>query len=322
MRCILFVFSAFYLIVTPAVFAEESSTSDFTPISNEGYKAIIQFYQYDTTIPLNTRVFVESSPAKTREKIVFTGSNDKQVPGYLELPKKGDGPYPCVLLIHGLGESKNNWWEDNNIAHLGDIKKYLLESGYAVVALDALYHGERIAENQYENPGTFLSKYGWFFKHRNMIIHSTIDYRRLLDYLETRTDIDMTKIGAIGYSLGGTMTFLLTAVDSRVKVSVACVVTPWSKTIFELGKILSSPEDLNDFRRSAISPNNFAHAIGSRPFLMIMGREDPFYTEEEGNQLFDLVPGPTKEIIWFDSGHVLPAKYVQKAVGWFQSHLK
>lgn len=56
-----------------------------------------------------------------------------------------------------------------------------------------------------------------------MIVQSVIEYRRAIDYLETRSEIDTDKIGLIGYSIGGVMTFILTGIDSRIDVSVACV---------------------------------------------------------------------------------------------------
>lgn len=53
-----------------------------------------------------------------------------------------------------------------------------------------------------------------------MVVQSTLEYRRALDYLETRKEIDSERIGAIGYSLGSVVTFILTAIDERVKTTV------------------------------------------------------------------------------------------------------
>lgn len=316
--------SIFFLLGIASVFAQEPSVSDFTPASPDAFAAILQFYQYDSTIPLDAKIVQEPSffGEKTREKIVFTGVNDKRVPGYLELPKSGDAPYPCILLIHGLTSSKDEWWDMDSPAHNGELTQSLLKSGFAVVALDSDYHGERIKDNDYESPDQMVFVKGWLNRSRDMTLHSVLDYRRLMDYLATRSEIDSTRIGVIGYSMGGAMTFLLAAVDDRIKTAVACVTSPNSKTIFKMFGVPFTPETLMAFRLGATSPNNFAHAIGSCPFLMLMGKQDTFYTEEEANQLYQLIPGPTKELTFFDSGHMLPAEWVPKAANWFQTYLK
>ena len=49
------------------------------------------------------------------------------------------------------------------------------------------------------------------------------DVMRLIDFLETREDIDGTRIGLIGFSKGGIETYLAAAVDPRVAVAVPCI---------------------------------------------------------------------------------------------------
>jgi dienelactone hydrolase len=46
---------------------------------------------------------------------------------------------------------------------------------------------------------------------------------RLIDYLETRPDVDAGRIGAIGFSKGGMELYLAAAVDPRIRVSVPCI---------------------------------------------------------------------------------------------------
>ena len=111
------------------------------------------------------------------------------------------------------------------------------------------------------------------------------------------------------------MTFFLTGVEPRVKVSVAAA-TPL------MGK--GSPADnpnYSNYQLSAISPRNYARAIDNRPFLMLMGSKDIYYTGDEARQVFELIESQTKDIIFYESGHQLPGDYIEATVGWFQNHL-
>jgi predicted esterase len=289
------------LMIQHLAIAQTQTPFKIESVGEEAFRVILQFFQYDKGIPLEARVVDRQDNSDyVREKIVFRGVRDSRVPGYLAIPKTGEASYPCVLQIHGLNGSKSTFWDDEKG---GPLTKELLEAGFAVLSLDAQYHGERMSSNDYESPGKMFKR-GWSNKTREMVIQSTVEYRRALDYLETRTEIDNTRIGIIGYSMGGIMTFCLTGVEPRIKVSVACVTPPFKD------------------RFSPWAPQNFARAVSGRPYLMLMGRKDQVYTEEQAQQLYELIESPTKELFFYDSGHRLPPDHTKKALEWFQAYLK
>ncbi|WP_073061049.1 dienelactone hydrolase family protein [Fodinibius roseus] len=272
------------------------------PVESEAFEVMQQFFDYDQTVPLEADVIGRlEKPGYIRERISFRGALGSKVPGYLALPTNKMGPYPVVLLLHGVTSSKESWWEENSTMRKLTIQ--LLESGYAALSLDTEYHGERSSNNELDSPIALLENER-FVQYRDMIMRSTIDYRRGMDYLTTRTEIDTTRIGMIGYSMGGMMTFMLSAVDSRIKTSVACV----------------SPIVTVPYLPTGV--HHHAPYIHEVPFLMLMGKNDgQNYTEAQARQLHDLIGSDTKELIFFDSGHMLPAEWTDRAVYWIGKHL-
>ena len=147
---------------------------------------------------------------------------------------------------------------------------------------------------------------GWYRRWIEMMIQSVIDYRRAVDYLETRPEIDASRIGVHGYSMGGMMAFILTGVEPRVRVTVACVAGK-QKTEYE--------------KYALIAPHNFTRDVGTRPFLMMMGKKDTLVPEAYSRKLYSLIEAPSTKFILYDSGHRLPDEYISESLGWFQGHL-
>lgn len=277
------------------------------PVPRPAFGVLATIYQYDRDYPLNPQVVRrEEDSLYVRERVVFRSTRDGMVTAYVALPRRGQGPYPLVLLLHSLTGSKEDWWQVGNYTSGGDVTYALLRAGFAVAMLDIQYHGDRRAYNGFEDPGPMVLQHNWSNRYREMIVQSVIDYRALLDILALRADIDSNRVAALGYSLGGMMTFILTAVDPRIRAAVACASPPFQRNPL----------------RAAVAPQNFAPAVDGRPFLLIAGSRDGTNIVAETTALFNLIASDRKDLRFFDSDHQLPRAYVDSASQWLGRHVR
>lgn len=232
------------------------------------------------------------------QKIYFKAFDDTRVSSYLFLPRNTKEKRPCVLAIHGLTNSKENWMSIDGYTKGGNVTKTLLNAGYAVFALDSRFHGENYTGDDKDEQREFVvdNKYEYFFA-------TLDDYKRAIDYLEIREEINKDRIGVIGYSSGGTFTFGLANRDKRLKAAIACV-PPIIPT-------LKSPTETH---------MNYQN-ITDTPMLMLMGKKDSNYITEDARMLFDQLPVTEKDIIFFNAGHSLPVEYTESVLEWFDKYL-
>lgn len=145
----------------------------------------------------------------------FAADAEQRVPGILVKQAKAAGRQPVVIALHGTGGNKES--------QLGLLKE-VAGRGFIGVAIDGRYHGERskTGKGAAEYVEAILRAYRTGQEHP--FLYDTVwDVLRLLDYLETRADVDPQRIGLIGFSKGGMETYLAAAVDPRIAVAVPCI---------------------------------------------------------------------------------------------------
>lgn len=293
----------FFFTLTYGQDIKKDTKTELPSVSNEVFESIAQFYNYDKGIPLDAKIVGKQEFSYgNREKIIFKGVNNSTVPAYLAIPKNGATTHPVVVIADGIYGSKENWFEDNSWPKGGLITKSFLRAGFAVMILDAAYHGERTSDYDYVSPPFPLT---FPNEARHMVIQTATEYRRAMDYLSTRSEIDASRIGMMGLSMGALITFQLSSVDPRIKTAVAGLVPP--PKLPEL---------------QAVDVCTFANHVSCNSFLMFMGNKDGFYTMEEARELYDRIPIAQKEFVEYNVGHEPPAEYVEKVTDWFEKNLK
>ena len=276
---------------------QQEHRTDFSPTTDEVFEVLEQFYAYDRGLPLAPRI-VESweDDGIAHEKVVFTTQNGERVPGELSIPQVGRR-VPVVTLIHGLGSSKDRWGRPDR-AHLRDS---LLASGIGVYAFDLRFHGERSAENDYQNPIYLTFGDSLYTRNRDMIIGSTVDARRALDYLSARPAVDPNRIAIAGYSLGGLIALYLSALEPRLVTVVGCAVPTTTSPL---------PTDAFQFAARA-----------TVPAALLIGESDWLSSPADARKLHGLLPKESA-LTFFDAGHSLPPEFAVEAASWLIDRLR
>ena len=274
------------------------------------------FYKYDKDLPFNLeeKVFKETDKY-TLYRWEFDSTHGKRVTALFSVPKGVKGPFPVVLFLHGYTGNK------------GDVVTALdamSPLGYAALALDAEYHGERAVPGK-----NMYSKL--LYSTRDAMMQTIVDYRRAMDILETRPEIDKNRIGYIGGSMGGIFGAVLAAVDTRIRATVLAVGgADWgflinASVVSQALGLASGEHPLKPklFREvvAPVDPINWAQKISPRPVLMLNATHDVLVNPKANIFLFNRLL-PPKKIVWFNSGHELPwAPALDQAAKFFADYL-
>ena len=181
-------------------------------------------------------------------------------------------------------------------------ESYILRSGRAM-----LYPIFKGTFERYQHPPTYQP-----LEIRDSVVAWRKDLSRSLDYLETRTDIDMKKVGYIGYSLGAEVAPVLLSMDRRF---AAAALLSGGLTPF-FGKL---PE---------VNAVSFLPRVKT-PVLMVNGMYDailpPATAQEPMFQQLGTAPADKHRVV-VDSGHSVMTPETRNTVmravlEWFDRYL-
>jgi dienelactone hydrolase len=144
----------------------------------------------------------------------------ERMPLLIIRPETVSGRLPAVVVLHGTGGNKETY---------RGFCTELAKRGTIAIAIDARYHGERIPGGAHGNQEYVAAiTRAWRAKPDEPQEHpfyfdTCWDLWRLLDYLQTRGDVDPRRIGMYGVSMGAIEIWLAASVDDRVSVVVPAI---------------------------------------------------------------------------------------------------
>ena len=230
--------------------------------------------------------------AYLQQKVIIRTTKHSHMPVYVLIPKDAPRPLPCVLAFHGHGYGVKDivgLWEDGRLrekpdGYHADFACELAGRGFLVAAPEISCFGERTTKNASfdmllgNDPlrrtcykvSTYAMMRGW-----SAMGMRVWDGFRAVDYLGTRTEADVSRLGAMGISGGGAHSFFSTALDERIK---ACVISgyfcDWRRGI------LATPHCLCNFVPGILKLgelSDLAGLIAPRPCLVENGTRDDIF---------------------------------------------
>lgn len=213
------------------------------------------------------------------ERLVLDLNGLEEAPAVFVKPP-GPGPFPVVLYNHAHGGDyqigKKELIEQREGLQEPPYAVELTRRGYASLCIDTWAFGERSGRRE----SSLFKEMLW--KGQVMWGMMVYDNLRAIDYLATRDDVDMRRLGTLGLSMGSTMAWWTAALDERVKVTVdICCLTDFHALIETNGLdghgiYYYVPNLLKHFTTAQINA-----LIAPRPHLALAGNQDPL-TPPEG----------------------------------------
>lgn len=157
----------------------------------------------------------------------YRGAHGEPIPAFLLIPEGASAPRPAVLVLHqtlskcGKKETLGACLEPEAQPWL-DFARDLAAQGLVTLAADAIGFGERAEHyrevgNETLDAAPLLSR----FPGASLMGLVLSDHQRGIEFLATRPEVDVTRIGVIGHSKGGVEALWLAALDARLRCTVA-----------------------------------------------------------------------------------------------------
>lgn len=296
------------------------SMTTFGQTSPPRFEELARQFEYDRSLPLDVRESGrQQRDGATVIDLSYASPRGGRVPAYLVVPD-GRGPFAGVLFGHWMmpGSPLKNRGEFLEEAVV------LARSGAVSLLIDATlvrpgYHADekdelRAAEQQSEAT-------------RQQII----DFRRGVDLLLSRRDVDPRRLAYVGHSFDAHVGAILAAVEKRIGSFVLMagsysdeeqVFDPDNQQMLAVRKRLGD-ERIRAYAREYAwdNPVHFVGHIAPSAVFLQFGRRDEGIPEKWARRNSELFSEP-KKIAFYDAGHALDARARLERDRWLAERLR
>jgi hypothetical protein len=281
------------------------------------------------------------------ETVVFESLPDFHVTGNLYRPTTDGGSsatdnsdgkssggegdqYPALLFLCGhaaVGKAASGYQQ---------ACVELAQNGFVVLSIDPIGQGERIQSYDPEtgdNPRQNTTEHTYLATQcaaagANLTRYMVHDMIRALDYLESRPDVDESRLGATGNSGGGMQTGFLMLVDDRLEAAVPCCFVTSRESYMRTGQAQDGEQIIHRAIERGLNYDDFISAFAPKPALIGAAQSDFLCIDgarrslERAKAVYDLYDRPDSvDMAVADRTHGLSPPLRKAMVNWFRDHL-
>lgn len=276
------------------------------------------FDGYDPTVPLDVeRISKEEVQGDWREKLTLQTAAGERAPVLFHYPaNRPEKGAPCVVLLYGIGQ---------NLKFLDGIARFYVREGYAIVGFEQLGQGERKSPEK----GTPLDS---VLRLRRRSGLTVVETKRIVDYLESRPEIDKSRIYLFGISMGAMVGTSALAMEPRFRGGILM----WGGG--DLPRLVSENRnakmELKPYQRwlaswatilfRPVEPLLRIDSIAPRPLLFQNALHDEIVPKVCTEAYYEKAGDP-KQILWYDCGHenglseALIRKIIEDQIEWLKN---
>jgi dienelactone hydrolase/lysophospholipase L1-like esterase len=277
-------------------------------------------------------------PHFTVERVAIDDGVDGDVSALLVLPPGASAKdkRPAVLWLHSSTPDKTQVLIANTNGGATSLAEEYTKRGWVVLSPDAYWHGDRVGTGPAgpvetgNNEQQSLHKYHLWMG-RTLWGMFVRDDQVALDYLCSRPEVDVKRIGATGMSMGSTRAWWLAAVDERVHCTVGVACLTRYENLIKHGQLKA--HGVYYFVNGLLKHFDIEGVIAlmaPRPYLALTGDLDAGspadgikVIEEKVSKVYETLGAKEnfRNVLYPDVGHTYTPEMRAEMLAWFERHL-